>query len=103
MCEAGSPVQAGKKSAVCLRGSQTLGQTHTYVQVMLLTPFNNGAQPVISNIISGLYYSLQTRSRQCVSYMDAPAHTEPKHSDQFISNNTGYRCKNDEINKMWLF
>ena len=31
-----------------------------------------------------LSYSLQFRSRECMSYTDAPAHTGPKHSDQFI-------------------
>ena len=31
-----------------------------------------------------LSYSLQSHSRECVSYTDAPAHTGPKHSDNFI-------------------
>ena len=29
-------------------------------------------------------YSLQSRSCEFVSYTDAPAHTGPKHSDNFI-------------------
>ena len=31
-----------------------------------------------------LSYSLQSRSRECVSYTDAPAHTGPKRSDNYI-------------------
>ena len=30
------------------------------------------------------YLSLHSRSRECVSYTDAPAHTGPKHSANFI-------------------
>ena len=70
---------------------------------MLPSRCENAADAVFSTPHSCLTtpsYSLQSRLRECVSYTHAPAHTGPKHSDNFIletavSGQSLKSCKNN--------